>query len=148
MKNLKKYSLLAFAAFVFLSCSEHAAGKSSSGLVMFLPFTLLIIVVLLSAIFSKKDLAPTISETQINKVINITLPGGLIGLFGLSPKNSLNVRIKKENEDGWKVVQIIPASSGNVMLYFLRLLLLILTLFIYTTQNGYYVLMERSDAIN
>jgi hypothetical protein len=85
-----------------------------------------------------------ISEDQINKVINVSLTGGLIGLFADSPQSSLNSRIRKENTIGWKVIQVIPADSGNVFLFIFRLLLLICTLSLYTTANGYYVILERT----
>ncbi len=79
-----------------------------------------------------------------NKVVNVNLTGGIIGLIGDSPHNALNRRIKIENENGWKVVQIIPSSSGNILIIILRMLLLILTLFFYTTSNGYYLILERN----
>jgi len=85
------------------------------------------------------------SQAQLNKVVNVTLIGGIIGLLGSSPQNSLNNRIKKENANGWRVVQVIPADSGNIFLAILRLIILCLTLFFYTTANGYYVIMERKN---
>ncbi len=83
--------------------------------------------------------------TNTNKVVNVTLTGGIIGLIGASPQNSLNGRIKKENANGWKVIQIIPSASGNILLMILRLLFLVCTLFFYTTSNGYYVIMEKKE---
>lgn len=82
-------------------------------------------------------------EIQVNKVVNVTLTGGIIGLLADSPQNSLNNRIKKENENGWRVIQVIPADSGNIFLTILRLLILVFTLFTFTTANGYYIIMER-----
>lgn len=86
-----------------------------------------------------------IKTSNMNKIINVNLTGGIIGLVGDSPQNSLNRRIKKENQNGWKVIQVIPSSSGNILLIVFRLLLLILTLFFYTTANGYYVIMEKKE---
>jgi uncharacterized membrane protein len=83
--------------------------------------------------------------SNTNKVVNVTLTGGIIGLIGDSPQNSLNRRIKKENANGWKVIQIIPSASGNILLIILRLLILVCTLFFYTTANGYYVIMEKKE---
>ena len=84
-----------------------------------------------------------IPPDQTNKVVNVNLTGGIIGLFAGSPQSSLNKRIQAENANGWKVIQVIPADSGNVFLFIFRLLLLLLTLFLFTTANGYYVIMER-----
>ena len=82
---------------------------------------------------------------QLNKVVNVTLVGCIIGLIGVRPNNALNSRIKKENVNGWKVIQIIPSSSGNLLLSILRVILLIVTLFLYTSADGYYVVMERIE---
>jgi hypothetical protein len=111
-------------------------------------FRLLILLALIAMIsvavktIKKVDDTPVAAD-QTNKVVNVTLTGGIIGLFASSPQNSLNNTIKRENANGWRVVQIIPADSGNIFLYIFRLLLLIITLFLFTTANGYYVIMEK-----
>lgn len=84
-----------------------------------------------------------ISDGQTNKVIHVRLVGGIIGLFFGSPQSALNNRIRNENIKGWNVVQIIPAESGNIFLLIFRLLILVLTLFLYSPANGFYVIMER-----
>jgi hypothetical protein len=84
-----------------------------------------------------------ISDLQTNKVIHVRLVGGIIGLFFVSPQSALNNRIRNENAKGWNVVQVIPAESGNIFLAIFRILILILTLFLYTPVNGFYVIMER-----
>lgn len=105
---------------------------------------LVIIVVIIVAVkTSKSEDDTSITSDQTNKVVNVTLTGGLIGLFTASPQSSLNNRIKKENANGWRVIQVIPADSGNIFLAIFRLLLLVITLFLFTTSNGYYVIMER-----
>jgi len=95
--------------------------------------------------FSIESKVSTQGTVQLNKVVNVTLVGGIIGLIGVRPNNALNSRIKKENVNGWKVIQIIPSSSGNMLLSILRVILLIVTLFLYTTADGYYVIMERIE---
>jgi nucleoid DNA-binding protein len=84
-------------------------------------------------------------DDGINKVVNVTLWGGIIGLIASSPQNRLNEVIKTENAAGWRVVQIIPSASGNILLYLLRLVLLLITLFLFTTSNGFYVVMEKNE---
>jgi hypothetical protein len=84
-----------------------------------------------------------IDADQTNKVVNVALTGGIIGIFSSSPQTKLNEAIKRENANGWRVVQIVPADSGNLFLYIYRLLLLTITLLLYTTTNGYYVIMEK-----
>jgi hypothetical protein len=94
---------------------------------------------------ASKEISQQTKKSNMNKVVNVTLTGGIIGLVGDSPQNSLNRRISKENKNGWRVIQVIPSSSGNLLLILLRLLLLVVTLFFYTTANGYYVIMEKND---
>ena len=79
----------------------------------------------------------------MNKIINITLHGGIIGYFTSSPKRRLTNAINDANAGGWKVRQVIPADSGNVFLFLLRLILLCITLGLFTTANGYYVILEQ-----
>ena len=78
-----------------------------------------------------------------NKVVTVSLTGGIIGAFGSSPNKRLNEEIRTANAQGWRVVQIIPAASGNLFLYLWRLILLCVTLLFYTTANGYYVVLEK-----
>jgi len=120
-------------------------GRSGGGLTSILPLLLIGVIILVAVKTSKKEDDISTSADQTNKVVNVTLTGGLIGLFGASPQNSLNSRIKKENANGWRVIQVIPADSGNIFLTIFRLLLLIITLFLFTTANGYYVIMERTQ---
>ena len=78
-----------------------------------------------------------------NKVVNVNLTGGIIGLLGDSPKNKLNKVVEKESNNGYRVVQIIPAASANLLLTILRGFLLLITLFLYTKSEGYYIIFEK-----
>ena len=80
-----------------------------------------------------------------NKVINVPMWGGIIGWLALAPQQRLNANIKEANAEGWRVVQIIQSESGNLFLFLLRLLLLCITLFLFTTANGYYVVLEKES---
>ncbi len=88
------------------------------------------------------------SERVVNKVVVVNLTSGLIGFLTASPRNALNSQIQKENEKGWRVIQIIPSESGNIFLSILRLLILVFTLFLYTQANGYYIVLEKIININ
>jgi hypothetical protein len=79
----------------------------------------------------------------MNKVVNVTLIGGIIGALSSSPQKRINNVILQENANGYKVIQVIPSASGNIFLTIIRALILMLTLFLYTTTNGYYVIMEK-----
>lgn len=81
----------------------------------------------------------------MNKVINITLFGGLVGLLAESPHLALRKAINGANSDGWKVVQVVPAASGSFIYAFLQTIVLLLTLLIFTFKPGYYVVLERAS---
>ena len=85
------------------------------------------------------------SEVQTNKVVKITVVGGLIGLLVGNPVESLNKRIKTENSQGWEVVQILPDTSINLLIWILRLILLAITFLFYTTSNGYYIVLKQKS---
>jgi len=106
-----------------------------------LAFVILFIILIVQG--CKKEDDTPVGVNQTNKVVNVPLTGGIVGLFSSSPQRSLNNVIKRENANGWRVVQIITADSGNIFLYIFRLLLLIITLFLFTTSNGYYLIMEK-----
>ena len=124
--------------------AQPSGGGSPNPIMTFLPIIVIILIVVFvvnKASENKPDIA--ILGDQTNKVVNVSLTGGIIGLFSSSPMNALNSRIQAENTSGWKVIQVIPADSGNIFLALFRLILLVCTLFLYTTSNGYYVVMER-----
>jgi len=50
---------------------------------------LVIIIIIVAVKTSKNNDDSTTSTDQINKVVNVTLNGGLIGLFSVSPQTSL-----------------------------------------------------------
>ncbi len=84
-----------------------------------------------------------INTNTINKVVNVPLTGGIIGLLSELPASKLNKSIARENANGWKVVQIIPAASANIFIAILRIVLLIMTFLLYTTNDGYYISFEK-----
>ena len=78
-----------------------------------------------------------------NKVIGVSLHGGLIGKLVSSRKKRLNCEIEEANAEGWRVVQVIPSSSSSFFIELWRSILLVITLFLYTTSSGYLVVLER-----
>lgn len=81
---------------------------------------------------------------KVNKIVNVPLSGGLIGTIGSSPKYRLSLEIQAANKHGWNVIQIISASSGSALYTVLRILILILTLSLYTIEPGYYIILEKN----
>ncbi len=111
-------------------------------------FIVIVIVVFVLSGINKEDQPVTNTDNRHNKIVNVTLNGGIIGMLASSPQSKLNDRIRLENQKGWKVIQIIPADSGNIFLLIFRLLLLMITFTLFTTANGYYLILERMNIAN
>ena len=83
---------------------------------------------------------------KVNKVVRIALAGGIIGLLTTNPRCALDQRIDKENQEGWTATYFITHSETNLFMSMLRLLVLFLTLFLWTFSAGYLILVERETA--
>jgi hypothetical protein len=83
------------------------------------------------------------NEFTHNKVVKVSVVGGIIGFFAGSHEDSINKTIIKENSNGWDVVQVFPDTSTNFIIQLLRGLLLIITVFFYTINNGYFIVFKR-----
>lgn len=81
-----------------------------------------------------------------NKVIRISLSGGIIGMLTTNPRKALEDAIDKANQDGWSATQVESHRTTNVLIFFLQLLVLLCTLGLWTWGGGYLVLMERESA--
>ena len=122
-------------------------ASAGTGNFSFIIMIIIIVIVIFFALkMRKRETETHIFADQTNKVVNVTLDGGIIGLLANSPQGALNDKIRAENAKGWKVIQVIPADSGNLFLIIFRFILLIITVFLYTTANGYYVIMERKQS--
>lgn len=86
-------------------------------------------------------------QSTMNKVINISLYGGIIGLFADSPHRALSKAVARENAAGWKVVQVVPAESGNIAYFVGQVLVLLITLLFFTFKPGYYVVFEKAGEV-
>jgi len=88
------------------------------------------------------------NTNQLNKVVNVNRIGGLIGLFGESSQVILDNAVRKQNMLGYRVIQVIPATRGNILLLIFRIFLLFITIFFYTTNDGYYLILERTVSVD
>jgi len=132
---------------LFISLQQYNpdTGASIEYFSIFFSVMIVAITIFIAVKTNKGDDETSISVEQTNKVVIVNLTGGIIGLTSSSPQKSLNAKIKKENANGWKVIQVIPADSGNAFLFIFRLFLLLITCFLYTTVNGYYIIMEKKQ---
>ncbi len=80
---------------------------------------------------------------RINKVTRVNFAGGLIGLIAGSSKGKIQKAIMDENADGWNFVEYIP-DQPNLIIYVLRLMLLMLTLGLWTISTGYIFVFEKA----
>ena len=78
-----------------------------------------------------------------NKVVRISLSGGLIGALTTNPRKALEDAIDKQNQDGWVATHIDPHRTTNLFIGILQVLVLIFTLFLWTWGGGYMILFER-----
>ena len=80
-----------------------------------------------------------------NKVVRISLSAGLIGLLSTSPRRALETQIEKENKEGWNAIYILPHVETNLFAAILRLMVLCVTLSLWTWGAGYLILFERDS---
>jgi hypothetical protein len=81
-----------------------------------------------------------------NKVVRLTLAGGLIGLLGTNPRRALDNEIDRHNQDGWNAIEFQPHLATNMLIRILQFLVLVCTLGIWTWGAGYLILFERETA--
>ena len=81
--------------------------------------------------------------SRVNRVDRISLSGGLVGMLLTNPRRALDNKIKQENADGWRIVQIMPHKEANLFVFFLQILVLCLTLLLWTWGAGYLLVLEK-----
>jgi hypothetical protein len=78
-----------------------------------------------------------------NMVTRVSLMGGLIGALTTNPRKALENEIDEANREGWNAIHIEPHITTNLFIWILQLLVLVLTLGLFTWGGGYLVLFER-----
>lgn len=79
---------------------------------------------------------------KINKVVRVNFAGGLLGLIFGSSRGKVESVVQKHNADGWNVAEVIT-DNPNLALIMVRLLLLVVTLGLWTISSGYLFIMEK-----
>ncbi len=79
---------------------------------------------------------------RINKVVRVNFAGGLLGIFAGSSRGKIEKVILAENSDGWNFVEFIP-DQPNLIILFLRALLLVCTIGLWTISTGYIFVFEK-----
>ena len=79
-----------------------------------------------------------------NKVVRVSLSGGLIGLIFTNPSKALNDCIAKYNKEGWRFVFKIHRSQRNALVLLWQYAILVATIGLWTFDAGYLVTFERN----
>ena len=79
-----------------------------------------------------------------NKVERIRYSGGLLGLLFGSSRGKLEDVVKAQNQEGWNL-HFIHQDSPNILIWIFRLLILLLTLGLWTTGNSEVLVFQKDD---
>ena len=82
--------------------------------------------------------------SKTNKIERINYTGGLIGLLFASSKGKLEKQVLKMNDEGWNLVFIHP-ESVNLVRYVIRVILLTLTLTLWTIGSSELLVFEKKQ---
>ncbi len=83
---------------------------------------------------------------KINKVVRISLSGGIFGMLTTNPRKALDDVIDQHNQDGWNAIYFQEHKTSNLFVWLLQLVVLFLTIFLWTFGAGYMVLFEKESA--
>lgn len=78
----------------------------------------------------------------MNRVVRVSVSSGIIGMLLSDSRGALEKTIAKCNNQGYRVVQVIPDGGGNIFRLLLKLICLICTLFLWTFDDGYILILE------
>ena len=81
---------------------------------------------------------------KINKVERIRYSGGIIGLLFGSTKGKMQNKITEMNKQGWNL-HLIHNDQPNLVIWIIRLLILILTLGLWTIGSSEILVFEKEE---
>ena len=81
--------------------------------------------------------------SKVNKVVRISLSGGLIGWLTTNPRKAIDDTIDKQNQDGWNAIYFAEHRTSNLIVTVFQIIILILTLGLWTFGAGYMILFEK-----
>lgn len=82
-------------------------------------------------------------KSTFNKVLRVSLSGGIIGWMTTNPRKALDNAISSANKEGWTATHIDNHSNSNLLIRVIQLVVLLLTFFLWTWSDGYLVLLEK-----
>ena len=81
---------------------------------------------------------------KINKVERIRYSGGIIGLLFGSTKGKMQNKITEMNKQGWNL-HLIHNDQPNLVIWIIRLLILVLTLGLWTIGSSEILVFEKEE---
>lgn len=82
-------------------------------------------------------------KTKVNRVIRIGLAGGLIGALITNTRAAFEKNIQLQNSQGWNLCEVVPIGGTNLFMLIVRLLILVLTLGMFTLGSNYLLIFEK-----
>lgn len=79
---------------------------------------------------------------KTNKVVRISYSGGLLGLIFGSAREKLEKVLEDNNRTGWNLAEVVP-DNPNLLILIVRLIILIVTLGLWTISTSYLLILER-----
>ncbi len=79
---------------------------------------------------------------KINSVERLQYSGGLIGMLAGSSKGKLQGKVEEMNQRGWHLHLIHP-DAPNLLIWILRLIILVLTLGLWTIGSSELLIFEK-----
>ena len=81
---------------------------------------------------------------KVNTVDRIRYSGGLLGLLFGSSKGKLNDRAEEMNKNGWNL-HFIHGDNPNLLIWILRILILFVTLGLWTIGSSELLVFEKES---
>lgn len=82
--------------------------------------------------------------TKRNQIERMQYTGGLIGLIAGSAKGKLQKKVDEKNAEGWNLA-FIHADNPNLIIILIRILILLLTLGIWTIGSSELLVFEKPN---
>ena len=82
-------------------------------------------------------------KMKMNRVVRIGLAGGLIGAVVTNSRAAFEKSITQQNAQGWNLCEVVPIGGTNLFMLIIRLLILVLTLGLFTLGSNYLLIFEK-----
>ena len=81
---------------------------------------------------------------KINKIERLNYSGGLLGMIFGSTKGKMQNKVSEMNNQGWNL-HFINADQPNLILWIIRILILVLTIGLWTIGSSEILVFEKEE---